>query len=266
MWWRKLSADSEHADLAAARDDAHRPHRAHGIALAARRRAEGGEVVLAPERRRGAPPSRPRRARGHVPGEAPRRNGDGTRSVDQEIRVALAAGPRGARRTRRARPERAEHADVPRETRIERGHGDGRRERFPGRDARHLAERVDARVGPARPDHLARLALDQRAQRLEQRAPAPSAPRLDLPAVVVGAVVGQQEGQPRGGRLGIDRAYRPGAAPRISSAICTPLSRRPLAELVAHHPEVEPRSAGRGPRGSRPTKQSSWPSTVTGMG
>ena len=51
--------------------------------------------------------------------------------------------------------------------------------------------------------------------------------RLDLPAVVGGAVVGQQERQPRGGRLG-SIGLPAGGAPPISSAICTALVAAPL--------------------------------------
>ena len=44
----------EHADPAAAVDDAHGSHGTHGIAVTPGSRAERGEVVLPPERRRGA--------------------------------------------------------------------------------------------------------------------------------------------------------------------------------------------------------------------
>ncbi len=86
---------------------------------------------------------------------------------------------------------------------------------------------MDPGIGPARPDYPD-LTLDQRAQRLENVPLECRRPGLDLPAVVGAAVVGEQERQPRGGRLGIDRTYRPGAAPPISSAICTALVAAPL--------------------------------------
>ncbi len=94
-------------------------------------------------------------------------------------------------------------------------------------DARDLAERVDAGVGPARPDDPD-VSPGQRTQRLEDVPLDRRRSGLYLPAVVGGAVVRQQEGQPGGGRLGVDRAYRPGAAPPISSAICTALVAAPL--------------------------------------
>ena len=144
----------------------------------------------------------------------------------QEVPVALEAGgaarvePSGAVRAASTRMSRGRRA-------LSAAMTDGRRQRL---RVETLATWPSAwtpasvRLAPTTRD----LAPGQRTQRLENVPLDRRRPGLDLPAVVGGAVVGQQEGQPGGGRLGVDRAYRPGAAPPISSAICTALVAAPL--------------------------------------
>ncbi len=62
---------------------------------------------------------------------------------------------------------------------------------FCDRKRRHLRDGVHARVGAARSGHLHRPALDLRNHFFE-RALNGRQPRLHLPAVIIGAVVGNQ--------------------------------------------------------------------------
>ena len=242
-------------------DHAHRVDMTDGVAASPRGRAEGREVVLPAYasgrlRHRGSverPPDVPRE---------PTEKGRGHGRRVQEVAVALQAGrPASVESLRRGAG--GENADVPRQRRVEGRHrglrGDGARALHAG----DLAEGVHARVGPARTDD-ADLAAGERAQRLDDQALHGGRAGLDLPAVVRRAVVGQQECEAGGRRAGVDRLpARCRAAEQLRDL--HGVGGRALAELIAHDPEVQAAFGWTGPRGSAHT-QSSWPSTVTGIG
>ena len=217
MWWRKASAEIRTPIRPRRATTPHGPHRQTG----SRSRpgaAQNAEKSCFP--RSGAARARHRgdvqRSRRTCHAN-PRRKGEGTRSVCQEVAVALeAGGPAGVEPLRRG--PRGQDPDVPREARVEGGHRDRPARAAPGsrRSPPGRARGRRRRSGSRRPPGRHRRTSGRSASRTWPCTV--GAPGLDLPAVVGRAVVGQQEREPRGGRLGIDRptgrASRRRAAPR----------------------------------------------------
>ena len=241
--------------------EAGREDRAHRSPPAAGSGAEGGEVMRAPEE--------PERARHglrlqdvrRMPRVAAEERIGRTPPVDQ-VAVALAPSPAPGVESRR-RLAGLEDADrggeqgVERAPQRRRGHGRG------DGQARHLPEGVDAGIGPARPHDLHALAQDALAG-LHQESLDRRAVGLGLPAGEVRAIVGQGEAKRA------SHAPRPGAGNGLtqrirSSAIWIPLSAAPLRSWSPTTQKLRPLARDRSSR-MRPTKQSSWPSTATGIG
>lgn len=208
--------------------------------------------MLAPERRQRAPHRGDVERVAWVPGEpAQQRMGD-TAPVDQ-VEVALAES-RASRVEARRGHARIHHSHRVGKQGIQTAREPGRLEGRLGREARDLAKRVDTGVGAARSRQLDRPAQDATAGITHEPLHRGTI-RLHLPTREVRAVVGESQAQSGQGR-----------PQRIkSSAICMPFSAAPLRSWSPTTQKLRALGRVRSWR-MRPTKQSSCPSTVTGMG
>src|SRR5712691_9738393 len=223
----------ENGDPVAAPDDVQRPYVAHGILRPSGSRTEGAEVAAPTQGDEGPAHRRDAEGPGHMPRVA-REERVRDRGVVDEVGVALAE-----RRAARVEPARGlpnlAHADVVGQRGVERPEDHPRGE--PGAHGQRgdLAEGVDAGVGATRADHL-RVRYEP-SRGVENDALDGAGAGLDLPAVVVGAVVRQhQEERGRGSYRGGERRRGARVGTRVSQTTATRMTSRVFTTMSHERP------------------------------
>src|SRR5262245_37911421 len=196
--------------------------------------AERAEIVSAAKRRQRPP----HRFHVELPWDVPREAKEEwvrDRSGVDQVRVAL-AGRRAARVEARRCFADVEDTNGAGEIGIESPANAEARHSGRGRQRRDLPDGVHACVGPTGPRDL-RLGTEPTTRRLEQDSLHRPGPSLDLPAVIVGAVVGQHQTKRRATRRYRGGEWRrvPRAGTNVSHTIATSKTRT-MSITTSHEP------------------------------
>src|SRR5262245_27347606 len=224
----------EQGEALAATNDMERSHDAHRILVASRRGAERAEIVSAAKRRQRPP----HRVHVELPGDVPcvaKEEWVRDRSGVDQIRVAL-TGRRAARVESRRCLADVEDADVAGEIGIESPANAEARHPGRGRQRRNLPDGMHASIGPTGPRDPG-LGTEPTTRRLEQDSLHRPGPSLDLPAVIVGAVVGQHQTKRRATRRYRGGEWRrgPRAGTKVSHTMATRKTRT-MSITTSHEP------------------------------